>query len=346
MSKKYFFLCLLAFYILIIIPGGVHLIANTSWIDLSDKSNIGAAVGGITTPIIGIGTIIITFLAFYIQYKFNIEQSSRIDTETEERKSDKEKSKLEAKRNYFDKKFYQFLEIHNKNIESIYVQTRAEKIYGRESFDKIIDELHITIGLLNAYKNEINLHSSIKESYKLVFNGILHQFEINGDNNKEYLIKFHNLSHKCDSNENELIAELRKNSIKQIQIRFPDLKILILKGHSSHLSIYYRFLFMFVKFVHDEDEKIISYKEKRNYIKILRSQMSNSEQMLLFYNWISGYGKPWLNEQNKFLTDYRIIHNIYTDSLYPGINLNDIFDKYKYDMRTLHEKDYLFDEEA
>lgn len=341
----WFIIFLLTFIALI--PLWVYLIANYSWIELAnDKNEIGDALGGITNPIIGIGGIILTFIAFYVQYQFNKDQSARIDNETDERIKDKVKIDLEAKRNYFDKKFYQLLEIHNKNVENISIKTHEGTYKGRESFDKIIDELHITIALLNFYKENYEFYSSIKEAYKLVFHGILNQFDVNGDNNVSYLIKLFEISNKSIENKLNLSEELRKNGIKQIHLRFPDLNIIILKGHSSYLSIYFRFLFMFVKFVDDEDEIVISYKEKRNYLKILRSQMSNTEQMLLFYNWLSGYGESWLDHENQYLTNYRIIHNIYTKSLYPQISLKHLFDEYKTNMRNLHKKDYLFDEDS
>lgn len=43
-------------------------------IDLSDKNNIGDALGGITAPFIGLISIVLMFLAFYIQYVFNKRQ--------------------------------------------------------------------------------------------------------------------------------------------------------------------------------------------------------------------------------------------------------------------------------
>jgi len=347
-NNKYWKYSILLFLLLIIaLTTWVYVVTNWSWIEIAkDNNSIGDAIGGITNPIIGIGGIILTFIAFYVQYQFNKDQSARIDKEENERIKDKSNFELEAKRNYFDKKFYQLLEIHNKNVENISIKTHNGKIEGRASFDKIVDELHITIALINAYKKNYVLNNSIKEAYKLVFNGILSQFDANEENNDNNLITFFKVSNESTTNEYNLREELNKYGIRQIHLRFADLKIHILRGHSSYLSVYFRFLFMLVKFVAEEDEEVITYEVKRNYLKILRSQMSNSEQMLLFYNWLSGYGEAWLNNENKYLTDYRIIHNIYTKRLYPGISLKSIFDEYRSDMRNLHEKDYLFDEDS
>jgi hypothetical protein len=59
---------------------------------------------------------------------------------------------------------------------------------------------------------------------------------------------------------------------------------------------------------------------------LLRSQLTNEEQLLLFYNWYSGYGKQWENETNKFLTDYRMIHNIPSTLVSEFIDIQTIFE--------------------
>lgn len=77
-------------------------------------------------------------------------------------------------------------------------------------------------------------------------------------------------------------------------------------GHSSRLEHYYRHLFRAVKFVADQDEN--SAKEKYDYLKILRAQLSGHEQLMLYYNSLTSLGKPWL--ENKYFTDYRMIKNL------------------------------------
>lgn len=85
-------------------------------------------------------------------------------------------------------------------------------------------------------------------------------------------------------------------------------------GHASRLGHYFRHLFLTVKVV-VESQVIKNYDEKMKYLKILRAQLSNHEQMLLFYNWLSGYGDAWENEKNQFFTEYRMIHNLWYDRL-------------------------------
>ena len=61
----------------------------------------------------------------------------------------------------------------------------------------------------------------------------------------------------------------------------------IFEGYSHQLAHYYRNRFQTVKFAANQNKNLLSYNQKRNYIRILRAQLSNNEQALLFYNWYS-----------------------------------------------------------
>lgn len=71
------FFGLIALILLIILF--VRLISNNYWewinFNLSEKNEAGDALGGLTAPFIGITGVILTFLAFWVQYKFNQKQS-------------------------------------------------------------------------------------------------------------------------------------------------------------------------------------------------------------------------------------------------------------------------------
>lgn len=106
-------------------------------------------------------------------------------------------------------------------------------------------------------------------------------------------------------------------------------------GHQAILAHYYRHLFQTVKFVAKQNESLISYESKRDYLRILRSMLSNHEQILLLYNWNSGFGSSWeekkiskrkVKQGNYFFTDYRMIHNIPPQLLINDLKLNEIFD--------------------
>ena len=68
-----------------------------------------------------------------------------------------------------------------------------------------------------------------------------------------------------------------------------------------------------VKIIANYKESIVKKEEKRKYLRMLRAQLTNFEQLMLFYNWLSGYGCDWENEKNHFFTTFRMIHNIVID---------------------------------
>jgi hypothetical protein len=94
-------------------------------------------------------------------------------------------------------------------------------------------------------------------------------------------------------------------------------------GHQFKLGQYFRHLFQAVKYINEQD--ILNYEKKYDYLKTLRAQLSTVEQTLLFYNSISFVGRAWeleavekysendveLKNMNQWLfTKYNFIKNI------------------------------------
>lgn len=66
----------MAILMMVMVPLLSYLFTHKSWlINLSDKNELGDAIGGTTAPIIGICSVVFTFMAFYIQYEFNKRQN-------------------------------------------------------------------------------------------------------------------------------------------------------------------------------------------------------------------------------------------------------------------------------
>ncbi|MDI9366694.1 MAG: putative phage abortive infection protein [Flavobacterium sp.] len=86
-------------------------------------------------------------------------------------------------------------------------------------------------------------------------------------------------------------------------------------GHLSRLGHYFRHLFLIVTSIVYNDV-VTEYKEQMRYLKILRAQLSNHEQIFLFYNWLSDYGGEWENFDNMFFTEYCMVHNLWYDELF------------------------------
>jgi hypothetical protein len=85
----------------------------------------------------------------------------------------------------------------------------------------------------------------------------------------------------------------------------------IKQGVSSVLGHYYRHIFQTVCFV-DKQENLND-EEKYDYVKMLRAQLSDYEQVLFYYNAVSSMGYPWIEhspEGVSLVVKYRMIKNI------------------------------------
>lgn len=123
----------LAIILISILIGWVYLATNWSWIEIAkDNNSIGDAIGGITNPIIGIGGIILTFIAFYVQYQFNKEQSARIDFETTERLNEKKETEI---LNNFNFLLSEFTRLESKVFEISKIHLEFNYLFTSDSFD-------------------------------------------------------------------------------------------------------------------------------------------------------------------------------------------------------------------
>ncbi|SIO33385.1 Putative phage abortive infection protein [Chryseobacterium scophthalmum] len=312
-----------------------YLISNKR---ILDANEFGDYFGGIMNPIIGLSAAFITFLAFYIQFVANKQITNQFKVQQ------------------FESHFYEMLRLHKENVNEIQIEQTTlvsnrtsagvhinwtksyNEIKGRDVFIYFSNELEI------AYKTilKINFDKEIAfdEAYKTFFNGLEKEDKFFNE-----LLAIKNI-HKTEFIDRTVKTKQSSNEIDGITIKstFP-----LFEGHENNLGHYYRHLYHTVKFVVNYDNKIIDYTNKRKYLQLLRAQLSNFEQVMLFYNWVSGYGKAW--EDNKFFSDYRMIHNL-SSKLFLD---EDFFIKIKEDIRINNPKfltipnklnDYLYESDG
>lgn len=312
-------------------------------IDFSNTGQIGDTIGGIMNPFIAIAGVLLTFLAFYIQYKANRLQRDLFRDELDEQSE-------QFRKTQFENQFYEMLRLHKENVNEIQIDqtkfqvtrdntTKVEvTIHGARAFDLLLSEFEVCFYVAKMSFPDKDYKIWINEGYGAFFHGV---------NSKK--LELHPFFKKLDSI-NESYSRLFNGINKILDKESVDynlekeLSFSLFHGHSSQLAHYYRHLFQTVKFITAQDNQFITYEEKRKYLRILRSQLSNQEQALLFYNWLSNFGKQWENEINKFFTDYRMIHNIYQDLLVIDIKLVELFDlKGSYLKEKDRIKDSLFE---
>lgn len=98
------------------------------------------------------------------------------------------------------------------------------------------------------------------------------------------------------------------------------------RPNHNYLSVYFRNMYNAIKLI--DNSTLFNEEEKINYVKVLRSQLSNSELYILFFNLISRFGKKWID--NNYVVKYQLIQNLppkYCD----GYNPKDFFPGIKFE---------------
>lgn len=279
----------------------------------------------IITSIGSVGIIFITWLAFYQQYRAN------------------EKIKENFELQKFENQFYEMLRLHKENVNEIEVKTLNDGVIkGRETFFEMKKHLE---NILLLYEGEdenkkILNNESFKKCYEVFFWGV-------GDNvpirYKE--VPLEEIVQNSQNNEKNIELEEYCNNeeVNVWGVKLCDVNIDKKKGFHHYLGHYYRHLFHMVKFVANQDKELISEPRKLDYLRMVRAQLSNYEQIMLFYNWLSSYGGDWENDENKFFTKYKMIHNLWYNELckndFIKEKLKELVGKYE----KKHENDTLFE---
>lgn len=351
-----------------------------------ELGDIGDFIGGYFGFLIGVIGALLTFLAFYIQYKANKDVQKQFALQQFESQfhkmidvylNNKDKFSIVGYKNPtnrpidllqippddINKKLNLVNDFYsNQNITFIEFTTKDHIV-----FQKFLVELKVIYRVfLEAYKEELcisekDLNKEIKkilfkEAYNLFFNGLnqykktitsfdFYKYGIENSyksTDNEYKIHklFSDFITKCEKlefngletfelGENikaraifklEILRKIHKNTGTKIFNNFyrneNEYKTLWLKlnytpfqGYLHFLPQYYRNLYSIVKYVVSDNADLDS-TQKSKYLRILRSTMSEHEQTLLYYNWLSDTAPEWENNENKFLSYWKMIDNL------------------------------------
>lgn len=295
--------------------------------DFRATGQIGDTVGGLMNPFIALAGVIITGLAFYIQYKANQQQRELFEEEQKANKDDLQRQiDSQNKQNQlqqFESQFYEMIKLHRENVTEMHIHgydfqdtsgslMKMEKITeGRKVFVTMKTELECILTLYKSLFGDLNAEGYNK-SYLLFFSG-LDEFKKKYPSDTTFIELLEKARRRHSNPDTKAIKtnKERKEFSSSCKLNF---NYKPFSGHASRLGHYFRHLYLIVKSV-VKSEIITDYDNKMKYLRLLRAQLSNHEQILLFYNWLSGYGEDWENEENRFLTEYCMIHNLWYDNL-------------------------------
>jgi len=330
-----------------------------------DTGQIGDTLGGIMGPPIAILGVILTFLAFYIQYQANAEQREQFrqsmaqqqvhfEKSLREQQSQftqttnlqNEESARQASVNHIEQtesRFFELLKIHKENVNEIQL---APTVSSRLSFEHMFRELkwlyfRLKAGAESAERtasdNKMNAQvisdmELIELAYTLFFYGI------DQSSAKQYLkwLKPVQLTVYNDCIETlKLVQDRYEEHMDKhpTSVRFiwdapianPQDEFTVeffympFMGHANRIGHLYRHLFQTCQFILKNNK--LNFPKQKEYLKILRAQLSNFEQVMLYYNALVWFKKDW----DKLFVDYQFIHNLPLDLIDMGPDVNELY---------------------
>lgn len=295
--------------------------------DLTNQDNaiIADTIYGLTGPFIAIAAAFLTYAAFLVQKKAN-------DIQIESTINQIKKDELAN----FENRLFKLIELHRQNVNELSLILTDSK-NGQEVIERLCKNIEIVIQFENWYEKEKRVSLNYTNRDKRVFAYLLicHGKSL-GKNSmfkKDPFTKYSNeqlidyIFDKCSKVSN---LDLNDVTIPMFirRIKNGETKVLDFKyGYMNDLSRYFRQVFQIVKFIDNQEQLTIE--QKKEYFKILRTNLSNKDQELLFNNIISPYGKPW--EDNCYISTYNIFKNISTYLMTTYTPVDYFKEKYKYD---------------
>lgn len=251
-----------------------------------------------------------------------------------------------------ENRYFELIHIQRNNCNEINLKERS----GRKVFIPLLREFYecyrvVTIFNISYIKDEelyLDKYGIINLAYLAFFYGAC------GESSEEILKN--RLKHKFDeAYVDELLAQFkdRQSELEKMKTSGRDeFHYKSFEGHQTRLGHYYRHMYQAVKYIDNQNSSLLSYIDKYQYIKMLRAQLSNQEQALLFFNTLSDLGADWelgreLSDINRrLITKYNFIKNIphgFTDDInvrefYPNVFYEG--DSTKTDERIEYEKVY------
>ncbi len=280
----------------------------------SVSGSVGDTINGLFAPIIGIAAVVTTFLAFAVQYQAN------------------ESQRKDIKRERFENQFYQMLNLHKQNVAELEISGRHS---GRKAFVRMYYEYRFLYQILR----KICLDNKCKEPDDLVhqISRVAYHFFLYGIDEFSEPLENEDLPHDLQRRMIQAIQTLQRNYQSHYgncllynweiinhpyvinigdQVREYETDFYPFDGHTSKLGHYYRHLYQLIKYAVIEGDKIdLSYKEKYSYIRLIRAQLSNHEQALIYLNSFWRGGEVWWidNAEGKtvsYFLDYAIVKNL------------------------------------
>jgi len=294
-----------------------YLVTNKSWFwEYNDKTGVmGDTIGGIAGPIIALVGVILTFIAFYIQYKANQIQLKSLRDQSDFAIKNDRQTKIQQ----IESNFFRMIDFHNQNVNQLKIPnldiSKTDISEGRRAFVQFKIQIHRLLKIVNEVNTENKFMLNNEEILDITY--IVFYYGIEGSWTNFIVEKLNRY------NNNVKIVE---KISEKININ-PNLKLG--RTNQTNLSTYFRNMYNAIRLI--DDNELLYEKEKKFIIKIYRAQLSNPELYLIFFNILSRFGKKW--KEHNLINKYEFLKNIpknYCDNYEPKNYFNFEFEEDEY----------------
>lgn len=277
-------------------------------VSISETGNIGDFVGGVVGTVLSFASVILLILTL---------------------KDQKDQNKLD----HFGQTFYEMLHIHNDNVTSMKLND-VENTIGRDVFTKLVTDYEHIFDLVNSCLENIRSLVPLPGKEEEKSNAILERMQEYLKNDQETIRLNMRIAYGFFFYGSEKFLLKSKLSVEnKILEHIKQLLVLgnnMVCSHNVLLGHYYRHMFQMLKLV--ENASFLNEEEKYGYAKILRAQLNDDEQVLLYYNSLSDIGKDWIvdlgqedREKMCLIARFRMIKNIPYYKEIKGLQPQDLF---------------------
>lgn len=242
----------------------------------------------------------------------------------------------QMRRESFDSTFQSLLALHRQNVSEMNITVNIggkTKIYnGHDVFKGLVEEFDGIYGDIASAMLRIRRYDKKKTTMLKPY----------------YLHKAMSVTYGClmyslfDYSDSEIDRIGYRRLMEKVQ-KYGLHKELHDLHRNSILSSYFRHLYNMVKFI--DDSEILKKEEKIIYCNLIRSQLSDYEEILLFYNSMSVLGEWWnkpLGKENWkemcLIAKYRLVKNCPSYWMYSGIKPNQVYYKERIAYENLGEQ--------
>lgn len=287
------------------IIGAVITHAWASWFfthcneDDNNKALFGDSFGAVNALIsaFAFAGMIVAFILQRYELKLQRKELQMTREEMKEQTAEFEKQNTIMKKQAFEGTFFNMLEVHRQNVGNVMV----DGMTSSEAFYTLVTILGERYNAAVKSLEEIEKNPNDPDFYK----GAKVLVELTEVERNLFCMKYayghliygrgYHVNYKKGSKYRVLEGAIEATFTNHISTRLGKDGLYKYEYFEGLLGHYYRTIFQIVMFVDSQD--ILDFGEKYQYVKMLRSQMSDYEQILFYYNALSNMGHPWINRK-------------------------------------------------